>query len=106
MPSNPHGRAGRLAVMNSFSLARTAGILYLIFAIFSCAVLWVWLGGTSWQTHREQLPTVPGELELLSVIGALTAASLALGVRLTLRASVSRPLLIGGAVTALTALWW
>jgi hypothetical protein len=88
------------------SLARTAGILYLIFAVFSCGVLWIWLGGTSWQTHREQLPTVPGAVQLLSVIAALTIASVVLGALLTARARVNVVLIIGGAVTAFVALWW
>jgi hypothetical protein len=86
------------------SLARTAGILYLIFAVFSCAVLWIWLGGTSW--HCEQLPTIPGAVELLSVIGALATASVVLGALLTTRAKVNLSLLVGGAVTAVAAVWW
>jgi len=86
--------------------ARAAGILYLQFAIFSAAVLWLWLSDSPWETHARLLPTVPGAVELLAVIVALMVASLVLGGWLTVRAKVNLTVLGAGVLVAIAAIWW
>jgi hypothetical protein len=96
-----------LAIMKHwFTYARTAGILYLQFAAFATAVLWLWLSGDSFQTHRELLPTIPGAVQLFGVIVALTVSSLSLGIWLIFRSTVNPAQLITAVVISLTAVWW
>lgn len=70
------------------SPARAAGILYLQFTVLCVAVLWLFLGalldGSSWQRLRSELPTIPGAVELVTVIVVLAVATFALGAWLTL----------------------
>jgi hypothetical protein len=86
--------------------ARTAGILYLQFAIFSAAVLWLWLSDSPWEAHARLLPTIPGAIELLAVIAALMVASIVLGGWLTVRAKVNLTVLGAGVLVAIVAIWW
>ena len=88
------------------SSGRTAGILYLQFAIFSAVVLWMWLGDSPWETHAQLLPTIPGAVELLAVIVVLFVASLVLGGWLTIRAKVNLAVLAAGVLVAIAAIWW
>lgn len=86
--------------------ARLAGVLYLQFAIFTAAVLYLWLGDTSIQSVIRDLPMVPGAIELLCVISVLMVASLALGGWLTVRNKVNNGILISSVLMAATAIWW
>ena|SRR5688572_26252900 len=88
------------------SPARTAGILYLQFTLFSAAILWLTLGDSSWERLREELPKIPGAVEGFSAIAGLTAASAVLGTWLTVRAKVNVVALVAGAIAALVAVWW
>lgn len=92
------------------SPARAAGILYLQFTVLCVAVLWLFLGalldGSSWQRLRSELPTIPGAVELVTVIVVLAVATFALGAWLTLRAKVNLTILVCGAATAVAAFWW
>ncbi|MEQ1775591.1 MAG: hypothetical protein ABL891_17580 [Burkholderiales bacterium] len=88
------------------NFARTAGIIYLQFAIFSAAVLWLWLGDSPWETHARLLPTIPGAVELLTVIVILMVASVLLGTWLTVRAKVNLVVLGAGVLVAIAAIWW
>ena len=86
--------------------ARIAGILYLQFAFFTAAVLYLWLGDASIQSFVRDLPTIPGAVELLCVIIVLMVASLALGGWLTVHNKVNKGLLITSILVAATAIWW
>jgi len=88
------------------SPARTAGILYLQFTLFSAAVLWLTLGDSSWKSIREEWPKIPGAVEVLTAMAVLTAASAALGTWLTVRARVNVVALVAGAIAAAVAAWW
>lgn len=86
--------------------ARIAGILYLQFAFFAAAVLYLWLGDDSIQLFVRNLQTVPGAVELLCDIIVLMLASLVLGCWLSVRNNVNKSILITSVLVAATAIWW
>lgn len=86
--------------------ARIAGILYLQFAFFTAAVLYLWLSDTSIQSFIRDLPTIPGAVKLLCIIIVLMVASLALGSWLTLRNRVNKAILVSSVLVAAMAIWW
>lgn len=95
-----------LVVMKkSRAAALTAGVLYLMFGVFAAAVLIVWAGDNPVDAVRS-LPTVPGAVELFSVVAALMVASFVVGSILLLRSLVSLVVLVAGlAMTAVGITW-
>ena len=90
---------------NSRVSALTAGVLYLLFGIFAAAVLILWAGDSPMDAIRS-LPTVPGAVELFSVVAALMAASFVIGGILLLRSRVSIVILVAGLVMAAVGIMW
>ena len=90
---------------NSRVSALTAGVLYLLFGIFAAAVLILWAGDSPMDAIRS-LPTVPGAVELFSVVAALMVASFVIGGVLLLRSRVSIVILVAGLVMAAVGIRW
>ena len=90
------------------SSARIAGILYLQFAIFSAAVLWLWLwlGDSPWETQAQLLPTIPGAVELFAVNVIVMIGSTVLSVWLTVCAQVNLVVFGVGVLVTIADLWW
>ena len=93
-----------LEVMKKRHSAIAAGVLYLQFAVFAAAVLWVLFG--EGDTKPTDVSSIPGAAELLTVIVALMVASFALGGWLTVRRSVNQVALGAGIVIAVVAIGW
>ena len=85
--------------------AITAGILYLMFGGFAAAVLIIWTGDNPVDALRL-LPTVPGAVELFSVVAALMLASFVVGGVLVLRSRVSVVVLVVSLVMAAVGIAW
>ena len=88
------------------SLARIAGVLYLQFAIFSAAVMYIFFSDTQLKTTINELTKISGATELLTVIALLFLASLALGILLTLSNKVYKTTLILSVLVATVAVFW
>jgi hypothetical protein len=83
----------------------TAGILYLIFGIFAAAVLILWAGDSPMDVIRS-LPTVPGAVELFSVVTALMVASIVIGCILLTHSRVKVIVLVAGLIMAAVGVMW
>lgn len=90
----------------SSHLARIAGVLYLQFSVFSAGVMYIFFSDVQLKTTINELTKIHGATELLTVIAALSLASLALGSWLTLNNKVNKTTLILSALVATAAIFW
>jgi len=76
-----------------------------MFGVFAAAVLIIWAGDNPVDAVRS-LPTVPGAVELFSVVAALMVASLVVGGILLLHSRVSIVILAAGLTMAAVGVAW
>lgn len=82
-----------------------AGILYWLFGVFAAAVLVGWAGDNPVGAVRS-LPTVPGAVEVFSVVGALMVTSFIVGSMLLVRSRVGAVVLAASFAMAAVGIAW
>jgi hypothetical protein len=87
--------------------ALTAGVLYLEFAIFAAASMWLVVGDIPWtRAEWESWSQISGAHELFLTVFALMVATFLIGGWLTFRRKANWPVLAAGAAVLATSILW